>query len=120
VSPVEIIAAVLIVFGVALNVVGGIGLNRFPDVFSRMHAATKPVTLGLACVLVGAAMLKNEPSSAVKLLLAAGLQFVTAPIAAHIVGRAAYRTGVRRAPDTIVDELALPDAPDPARARTAD
>jgi multicomponent Na+:H+ antiporter subunit G len=102
----EIAAAVLLLSGVALSIIGGIGINRFPDVFARMHAATKPITLGLALVLLGAALLKTEIPSIVKLLLAAGLQFITAPVAAHMVGRAAYRAGTERSPG--VDELANP------------
>ena len=102
----EVAAAVLLLSGVALSILGGIGINRFPDVFARMHAATKPVTLGLALVLVGAALLKADVPSIVKLLLAAGLQFITAPVAAHMVGRAAYRAGTELSPDTRLDELA--------------
>jgi multicomponent Na+:H+ antiporter subunit G len=102
----EIAAAVLLLSGVALSILGGVGINRFPDVFARMHAATKPVTLGLALVLVGAALLKTDVPSVVKLLLAASLQFITAPVAAHMIGRAAYRAGTELSPDTRLDELA--------------
>jgi multicomponent Na+:H+ antiporter subunit G len=102
----EILAATLILSGVVLSILGGIGINRFPDVFARMHAATKPVTLGLALVLVGAALVKTEVPSVVKLVLAASLQFVTAPVAAHMIGRAAYRAGTELSPETSPDELA--------------
>lgn len=103
---VEIAASTAILLGVALCVLGGIGLNRFPDVFARMHAATKPVTLGLALIAVGAALLEPAVPATAKLLLAACLQFVTAPVAAHMVGRAAYRAGVPMSLHTRVDELA--------------
>lgn len=105
----EIVAAALILSGVALSILGGIGINRFPDVFARMHAATKPVTLGLALVLLGTATLETDASSVVHLLLAAGLQFITAPVAAHMIGRGAYRGGGELSHRTRVDELA--DAP---------
>jgi multicomponent Na+:H+ antiporter subunit G len=102
----EILASALLLSGVALAILGGIGINRFPDVFARMHAATKPVTLGLALVLLAAASVKTEFPSIVKLLLAATLQFITAPVGAHMVGRAAYRAGTEMSPDTRIDELA--------------
>lgn len=110
----EVIAAVLMLVGAALALLGAVGLQRFPDVFARMHAATKPVTLGLACVLLGAAILQPDPTARVKLLVAAALQFITAPVGAHMIGRAAYRAGTEMSPETRVDELAGVD-PDELR-----
>lgn len=108
-SPLEVVASVLLLVGVGFAVLGGIGLHRFPDVFSRMHAATKPVTLGLASILLGAALVQPHAPSAAKLLLAAVLQFITAPTAAHMIGRAAYRSGGQLSAQTAVDELAGED-----------
>lgn len=101
-----VLASVLILGGVMLAVTASIGLHRFPDVFARMHAATKPATLGLALVLLGAALRVEQRADVVKLLLVVMLQFVTAPIAAHMVGRAAYRAGTELSPLTEIDELA--------------
>lgn len=101
----EVVSAVLLLAGVALAVVAAIGLVRFPDVFSRMHAATKPATLGLLLIVVGAAMRMDDRSDSVKLLLVAAFQFVTAPIAAHMVGRAAYRSGTGDLEGLVVDDL---------------
>jgi multicomponent Na+:H+ antiporter subunit G len=100
------IASLLLLTGTGFALLGAIGLQRFPDVFARMHAATKPVTLGLAFALLGAALVKEDFPSAVKLLLAAALQFITAPVGAHMIGRAAYRDGNQFGPDYQVDELA--------------
>jgi len=105
-GPMEWVAAVLLLSGTVFALTGAIGLQRFPDVFARMHAATKPVTLGLAFMLLGAALVKDDVASSVKLLLAAALQFVTAPVGAHMIGRAAYRDGRQLGPDYQVDELA--------------
>ncbi|MGH2689742.1 MAG: monovalent cation/H(+) antiporter subunit G [Actinomycetota bacterium] len=101
----EVLAAVLLLGGTALAVLGGIGLQRFPDVFARIHAATKPVTLGLALVLLGAALRMQAPGDVTKLILVGVLTFVTAPVAAHMISRAAYRAGTELSPDTTVDEL---------------
>lgn len=102
----DLVAAVLVLAGVALSLMAGIGLQRFPDVFARMHAATKPATLGLVLVLAAAALRVADPGDVAKLALVAALQFVTAPVGAHMVGRAAYRAGTELSPATIVDELA--------------
>jgi multicomponent Na+:H+ antiporter subunit G len=101
----ETISAVLLLGGVALAVVAGIGLLRFPDVFSRMHAATKPATLGLLMVCLGAALVMEDGSHRTKLMLVAAFQFITAPVAAHMIGRAAYGAGTGALEELVVDDL---------------
>lgn len=102
----EAVASVLILAGALLALLAAIGLQRFDDVFARMHSATKPATLGLILILSGAALMLPIPGAVAKLLLVVLLQFITAPIAAHLVGRAAFRTGKELSPDTIVVEEA--------------
>lgn len=94
----------LIVAGSLLALLAAIGLQRFPDVFTRMHSATKPATLGLILILGGAGLVIPEPGAVAKLVLVILLQFITAPVAAHLVGRAAYRTGNELNPDTVVSD----------------
>lgn len=102
---------VLIGAGALLMLLAGVGLLRLPDVFSRMHAATKSASLGLACTLAGTALLMPELSAVVKLVVAITFQFATAPVAAHVIGRAAYRAGVPLWEGTLYDEWGerLPD-----------
>jgi multicomponent Na+:H+ antiporter subunit G len=107
----DVVAAAAMLAGGTLFVIAGIGLQRFDDVFARMHAATKSVTLGLSLVCIGAALQVDAPGDKAKLLLVAALQFITAPVGAHMLGRAAYRSGTELSPDTAIDELA--DPPDP-------
>lgn len=104
-SVVDVVASVFVLTGVSLALLAAIGLHRFGDVFARMHAATKPATLGLVLVVVGAGLRADDPDTAVKLALVAVLQFITAPIGAHMVGRAAYQAGVELSDETAVDEL---------------
>ena len=101
----DVVGAILLLSGVVLALTASLGLMRFPDVFSRMHAATKPTTLGLLLVTVGAALQVDAAGDRVKLLLVAAFQLLTAPVAAHMIGRAAYRTGVGGRADLVVDEL---------------
>lgn len=87
------IAGVFLVAGGLLSVAAGVGLIRFPDALSRMHAATKPQVLGLMLVLAAIAL--SERSFTTLLVLAPIIlfQMVTAPVSAHMIGRAAYRAG---------------------------
>lgn len=106
----EVVGAVLILAGASLCLIAGIGLQRFDDVFARMHAATKAVTLGLLLVCLGAALEVDSGGDRIKLLLVAALQFITAPVGAHMLGRAAYRSGTELSEATAIDELADAEA----------
>ena len=105
----DIVVALLLLAGVALSLLGALGLQQFPDVFARMHAATKPATLGLILIATAAALHLSEAAATAKLALVVALQVVTAPTGAHMLGRAAYWTGTELADDTAVDELAGED-----------
>ncbi len=102
---IDAIVSVLLVTGAALALVAALGLQRFPDVFARMHAATKPATLGLLLIAMAASLHLADPAAVGKLALAVILQFVTAPVAAHMIGRATYHAGGQLSPNTAVDEL---------------
>lgn len=75
--------------GSALVLLAGVGVLRFPDIFARMHAATKASTLGVA--LIGLTAAATVDGASAKALLAVAFLFITAPSGAHIISRAAYR-----------------------------
>lgn len=102
----DVVVSFLLLSGVALSILAGVGLQRFPDVFARMHAATKPATLGLLLILLAAALRLSDPGDVIKLLVIGAAQLITAPLGAHMVGRAAHRAGNQLARNTTVDELA--------------
>lgn len=102
----DIATTVLLLGGCMLVLVAAVGLQRFDDVLARIHPATKAITLGAGFALLGAALQMPEPGAALKLLLTATLQLLTAPIAAHMVARAAYRTDPATRQGLEVDELA--------------
>ncbi|WP_262284567.1 monovalent cation/H(+) antiporter subunit G [Micromonospora sp. MA102] len=79
--------------GALLSLVAGIGVLRFPDVLARMHAATKPQVLGVLLLLIGLALRLRTPSDLGMIALVAVFQLATAPVAAQMIGRAAYRSG---------------------------
>ena len=115
-SVTDVLSAILILAGCFLGLLGGVGVLRLPDVFGRMHAATKPPTLGLVLVALGAILRVDQVSDVTLLVLVIMLQFLTAPVGAHLVGRAAYDSGGLVDPDTVIDELAemeLDEEPNP-------
>ncbi len=108
---VDVVAMACLLAGAFLCLTAGLGLVRFPDVLSRMHAGTKPQVLGVLLVMVGAAIRLEGWSNAWMLLLVAAFQLLTAPVSAHMISRVAYRRRHVRRDLLLVDEF---DAPAPA------
>jgi multicomponent Na+:H+ antiporter subunit G len=102
---VDVIAAGLMLMGGLVAVIAAVGLHRLPDVYARMHVATKPATLGITLCLTGAALAADTPSTATKLLLAVVFQLITTPVAGHLLGRAAHSARAEVSAYTVVDEL---------------
>jgi multicomponent Na+:H+ antiporter subunit G len=90
---------VLVVAGSMLALIGAFGTHRFTDTFARMHAATKPVTLGVLLIGAGAALQAQDTGDVAKIGLAMLLQLITAPLGMHLLGRAAARRGGLALPD---------------------
>jgi len=101
---------VLVLIGALLCLTAAIGLLRLRDVPSRLHAATKPQVLGLLLICLAIALSQRSVIGIVLgLLLVAPvvlMQFATAPLSAHMVGRQAYRNGTIDERSLVVDELA--------------
>jgi monovalent cation/proton antiporter, MnhG/PhaG subunit len=90
VTPVEIVATVLILFGAFFGIVAAIGVIRLPDIYTRAHATSKSDTLGILLSLIGVALIFGTGVTAAKTVLLAVFMFVTNPTAAHAISRAAY------------------------------
>ena len=106
----QVLSSVFLLAGAALSLIAGIGLIRLPDVFARMHAATKPATLGLVLLATGAAIAVGTVAELLTLSLVVALQSLTAPTGAHLVGRAVARAGVGRR-HLVVDQTPRPQEP---------
>jgi len=86
-SMVDLLTAVCFIAGAVFAFIGALGLHRLADTRSRMHAATKPATLGVALCALGAALQLTSPSDVTKVVVIVVLQLVTSPIGAHMLGR---------------------------------
>ena len=107
----------LLVGGGLFAAIAGLGLLRMPDVYIRMHAATKAGTLGAGLILAAVAVHFAEAGITVRALAAIAFLMITAPVAAHLIGRAAYRTGVPLWEGSVIDEWARKPAPETANAQ---
>ena len=87
----DILAAVLVLGGSTLALTAAIGVVRFPDTLTRMHAATKPQVLGLLLVLIGAAIRLRGNADVGMVILTGLFTLITAPVIANRVGQLAYR-----------------------------
>ncbi|MBP1162336.1 multicomponent Na+:H+ antiporter subunit G [Rhodococcus sp. PvR044] len=108
----EVVAAVLILLGALLAMTAAIGIVRFPDTLSRMHAATKPQVIGLVLVLIGAVIRLRGNVDIWMLVLVGLFTLLTAPVIAHTVGRVAYREQRSRDGLGIVGDLDRKDGPE--------
>ncbi|WP_415973125.1 monovalent cation/H(+) antiporter subunit G [Rhodococcus sp. 077-4] len=101
----QVIASVFILLGALLAFTAAVGIVRFPDTLSRMHAATKPQVVGLIMVLIGAIISLRGNVDIWMLVLVGLFTLVTAPVIAHAVGRVAYREQRGRDGLLIVNEM---------------
>lgn len=86
----SIVGGVFMILGSLLTMIGGIGVVRFGDLMSRVHAAAKAPTLGLLLIAVGAAIEIGSGAATATLVLVVILQLLTSPVATHVLARASY------------------------------
>ena len=108
-----ILASALWIAGAGLMLLAAIGVVRLPDVFGRLQAGTKGASLGVAFIFAGTALVTPGLLADMKLVLAIMFQFATAPVAAHVIGRAAYWSGAPMWEGTVVDELGRAEVVEP-------
>lgn len=101
----ERICATLLIVGASFMLLAGLGIIRLPDLFMRLQAATKASTLGVGCMLLAAAIHFQDLAVTTRAVLVIAFFFLTAPVGAHMIARAAYAVGVPLWEGTMVDEL---------------
>ncbi len=91
----DLLGYIFIIVGLSFDIFGCIGLMRLPDVYNRLQAVTKCVTLGTCSILFGVIMIKGFGATAVKSSLCIVFLLLTAPVAAHALARGAHKSGVK-------------------------
>jgi multicomponent Na+:H+ antiporter subunit G len=103
----DLIVGMLIILGGGFAAIAGLGLLRLPDVLIRMHASTKAGTLGVGLIVLGVSVHFATSLVITKALLIIAFLFLTAPVGAHLVARAAYRRGIPLWDRTLMDDAAM-------------
>jgi multicomponent Na+:H+ antiporter subunit G len=113
----EIVAMALLLFGTLFMLVASLGVLRMPDLYTRMSASAKASTFGIGMILVAALVWFPDAATKAVAVVAIAFMFLSNPVGAHMIGRAAYLVGVPLWEGTIVDEMrpyAAAPGPEPA------
>lgn len=101
----DYIAGILLILGAGFAFVAALGLWRFPDIYCRMHAASKAGTLGSGVMMIALAVHAGDTGTVTRAVAGFVFFLLTAPIAAHLLAKAAYSVGYRLSPDSVLDDL---------------
>lgn len=101
----EMLSGVLMVVGAAFILLASLGVLRMPDLFIRMSSSTKAATLGVGSILLSAAVFFGDLGVTSRAMATIAFLFLTAPVAAHMIGRAGYFVGVQLSQKTVLDQL---------------
>jgi multicomponent Na+:H+ antiporter subunit G len=101
---IEWLSGGLVIAGATLGLLAAVGVLRMPDVFTRMQASTQASTLGLGCLLAAVALRNPQLSFALRAVSIAAFMLLTTAVSAHVIARAAARSGAPIWKGTLVDE----------------
>lgn len=104
-SILTVLVGLLMIFGGGFSLVAAIGINRLPDLYSRMHSASKAGTLGSGAVLIALAIHTDDIATMTRALAGFVFLLLTAPIAAHLLAKAAYEAGYRMWSGSLRDDM---------------
>ena len=105
-------AGFMMIAGSLFIFIAALGVLRMPELYVRIHSSTKAGTLGLGLILLSVAMHFQDFGITIRAAVTTIFIVLTAPVAAHVIGRAAYRTGVPLWHGTIIDELKSDENPE--------
>lgn len=104
------ISAILMVIGAGFTLVATIGIIRLPDIYSRMHAASKVGTVGSGAMLIALAIHADDFATAMRALAGVAFFLLTAPVSAHLLAKASYAAGYRLWERSVCDDMDHVDA----------
>ena len=102
----DTIGLIFISVGLAFDIFGSLGLVRLPDIYNRLQAATKCVTLGTCSILFGTFLIMGFTAPGIKSVLCSWFILLTAPVSAHALSRSAHRSGIKLWQGSVVDQYA--------------
>ncbi|MDR0229243.1 MAG: monovalent cation/H(+) antiporter subunit G [Flavobacteriaceae bacterium] len=102
---IDILIMILSTVGAIFVLIASIGIVRMPDFYTRLSITIKAATLGIGCILASAALHFSEFSTTTKVLAIVFFLFITSPVAAFLIARSAYISGIKLWNKSVVDEL---------------
>lgn len=100
------LGGVLLVLGAAFTLLAAIGVIRLPDLYTRMHAASKAGAVGGGLILLAVAVLSQDAAVSMRAVIGVVFLLLTTPVSAHLLARASYLSGYKPCNETKIDELA--------------
>lgn len=97
---------IVLLLGAAFTLLAAIGVVRLPDLYTRMHAASKAGAVGGGLILLAVALSSQDAAVSLRAVIGVIFLLLTTPVSAHLLARASYLTGYRPCKETLVDELA--------------
>jgi multicomponent Na+:H+ antiporter subunit G len=104
-------AGAFIIIGATFSLIAAVGILRLPDLYTRMHAASKAGTVGSGLLLLAIALVAFDVAVILRALAGVLFLLLTAPVAAHLLARAAYSAGYRPAEITTINEMEVSEGP---------
>lgn len=102
----QYLASILVIAGGVFSLLSAVGMIRLPDLYTRMHAASKSGVVGAGLVLLAIVLVSLDGAVIMRALLGIIFLVLTTPVAAHLLARAAYQAGISPAPETVLNDLA--------------
>jgi|SRR5690554_1770332 len=109
----DIAIMIIVTLGALFVLLAALGIVRMPDLYLRISVTTKAATLGVGMILIGAAIYFNEASITTRALAIVFFLLLTAPVGAHLIGKASYYVGIPLWKRTVVDDLKKSDKVEP-------
>jgi len=107
-----LVSAAFVLIGALFALVATIGLLRLPELYSRMHAASKVGTVGSGLMLIALGIHAGDGGTFARALAGVVFFMLTAPISAHLLAKAAYAVGYKLGPTAVLDEMVETSSPD--------
>ena len=101
----QYLSAAVLVIGALFSLLAAVGILRLPDLFTRMHAASKAGAVGAGLALIAVALVSFNAPVNLRALLGVVFLLLTTPVSAHLLARAAYQAGIRPGPETTRNDL---------------
>jgi multicomponent Na+:H+ antiporter subunit G len=105
----QYLSAAFLVIGGLFSLLAAVGILRLPDLFTRMHAASKAGAVGAGLALIAVALVSMNAAVILRAFLGVIFLLLTTPVSAHLLARAAYHAGIRPGPETTIDEMGISD-----------